>query len=181
MHAPLALLAAGNPVTEILSQFSVNWQTFIPQVVNFGLVAVVLYWFAFRPVLKTLDERNAKIEEGLKFSEEMKARLAEAEKQYEARLVDAAAAAAKIAKEAGDRAKVFEEKAAQDAIAKANDILRRAEDQLVRDRAQMLAELRIEVARLVVDTTGKVLARELSAEEKARFNTAATQEILTKN
>lgn len=181
MNALFPFLAAGNPITDILTQFGVNWQTFIPQVVNFALVAAALYWFAFRPVLKSMDERNAKIESGLKFADEMKQKLAEADKQYEARLVAAADESAKIAGEANARAKIFEEKAAQEAIAKANDILRRADEQLKRDREKMLLELRGEVARLVVETAGKVLAKELSPDEKSRFNTAAAGEIAAKN
>ncbi|MDR2862354.1 MAG: F0F1 ATP synthase subunit B [Puniceicoccales bacterium] len=164
-------------VGALLSRFGVNWPSFIAAVVNFALVAIVLYWFAFRPLLKTLDERNARIADGLRFSDEMKAKLADAEKLYAERLNAAAAEAADLAREAVARAKIFEERAAQEAIAKANDILRRADAQLAHDREQMRAELRTEVARLVVEITGKVLSKELSADERARFTAAATTEI----
>lgn len=151
------------------------------QLGSFLIFALILYFFAIKPILATMDERNAKIEEGLKFSDDMKAKLAEAEKQYADRLAAAADEAAQIAKDAHERAKALEEKASQDAIAKASDILRRAEEQTARDREQMLAELRGEVSRLVVATTEKILAHEISSEEKARFNAAAAREISSAN
>ncbi|MDR3229563.1 MAG: F0F1 ATP synthase subunit B [Puniceicoccales bacterium] len=169
--------AAANPAAGILDSFGVSWPTFAASLANFGIVALVLYYFAFRPLLKTLDARNEKIAEGLRFSDEMKAQLADAQKQYEARLDAAAVESAGILRDAAERAKVVSEKAEQDAIAKANGILERAGVQLAQDREKMLAELRGEVAKLVVQTTAKLLSRELTDAEKLRFNTAATNEL----
>ncbi|MDR2982545.1 MAG: F0F1 ATP synthase subunit B [Puniceicoccales bacterium] len=181
MLFPSNLVIASAEAGGTIERFGIEPVYIAWQFASFAILAVVLYYFGIKPILATMDSRNNKIEEGLRFSDEMKDKLAEADKQYEARLVAASDEAAKMAREAHDRAKVFEEKASQEAIAKANDILRRAEDQLERDRAQMLAQLRAEVARLVVETTGKVLSRELSADEKSRFNDSATREIASKN
>ena len=46
----------------------------IAQMVNFIIVAVVLYKFAVKPIAATLDERQQKISEGLQYAEEMKTR-----------------------------------------------------------------------------------------------------------
>jgi F-type H+-transporting ATPase subunit b len=172
-----ALVAASNPVADIFERFGVNWQSFGAAVLNFALVAGVLYYFALRPVLKTLDARNAKIAEGLRFSDEMKAKLANAEKAYQARLAEAATAAAAIGREASEHAKAFEERAMKEAAARAEDLLRRAGETLEQNRKQMLAGLRSEVSALVVETTAKVLSHELTPEEKQRFNAAAAVEI----
>ena len=45
------------------------------------------------------------------------------------------------------------------------------------EKTKMLAEARTEVARLVVETTQKVLAKELSENERTRFNEAAAREL----
>jgi F-type H+-transporting ATPase subunit b len=178
LAAPAAVLAdAANSVADILARFGVNWQSFGAAVVNFALVAGVLYYFAFRPILKTLDERNAKIADGLRFSDEMKARLADAETAAAARLDAAAAEAAAIGRAAAARAAAYEERAQKDAAAHAADILARAEIKTTQERAQMLETLRAEVAALVVQTTAKILSRELTDAEKTRFNTAAAAEI----
>ncbi|MDR0535866.1 MAG: F0F1 ATP synthase subunit B [Puniceicoccales bacterium] len=166
-----------NPVADILSRFGVNWASFGAAVLNFALVSGVLYYFALRPVLKTMDERNRKIADGLRFAEEMKARLAEVEKTCENRLAAVAHEASTMTHEASARAAAIEERAARDATAKADEIMRRANENIRQERARMLDSLRAEVATLVVQTTTKILARELSDAEKDRFNTAAAAEI----
>ena len=45
------------------------------------------------------------------------------------------------------------------------------------ERDRMLAELRREVARLVVDTTGKVTGKVLTAEDQRRLSEEAAREI----
>ncbi|MDR2512306.1 MAG: F0F1 ATP synthase subunit B [Puniceicoccales bacterium] len=160
-----------------IERFGLNWHDVALHLASFTLMAVVLYFFGIKPLLANLDARNARIEDGLRFSEEMKARLAEAEKHYEERLAEAATEAAKIASAAGSRAKAFEEKALHEARERAAGVLQRASEQLAHERTQMFAELRTEVARLVVDTAGKVLARELSPAERTRYNSVAAREL----
>ncbi|MDR2430467.1 MAG: F0F1 ATP synthase subunit B [Puniceicoccales bacterium] len=176
-HSPAAILAAATTAAEAAGRLGFDWRHVTLQLGSFALMALVLYYFGIRPLLANLDARNAKIESGLQYAEEMKARLNAAEAQCEERLAAAATEAANIAREAGARAKAFEEKAAREAGGRAAEILRRAESQLAHERAQMLAELRAEIARLVVETTGRVLAKELTPDEKMRFNATAALEI----
>ncbi|MDR1497487.1 MAG: F0F1 ATP synthase subunit B [Puniceicoccales bacterium] len=173
-----SVLGAGaGEIGELLSRFGVNWASFSAAVVNFALVAAVLYWFAFRPVLKAMDERNAKIAAGLRFADEMKEKLADAEKACAARIEAVGIEAKKIADAALERSREFEERKKQEATQKAEEILRRIRESLEQERNQMLAELRAETARLVVETTGKVIARELTAAERERFNAAAAESL----
>src|SRR5436305_638109 len=71
----------GNAVTKITQQFGVNWPNLVAQILSFSIVAFVLWRFAFKPVLATLDERQRKIEAGLKYAEEMQAKLAAAQEE----------------------------------------------------------------------------------------------------
>lgn len=174
---PATIFAAATTAAEAAGRLGFDWRHVALQLGSFALMALVLYYLGIKPLLANLDARNAKIESGLQHAEEMKARLSAAETQCEARLAAAATEAANIAREAGERAKAFEERAAQEAGARAADVLRRAEAQLAHERAQMLAVLRAEIAHLVVETTGKVLAKELTPEEKSRFNATAVREI----
>jgi len=173
MLSAAANLAAANPAADLLARFGVTWASLLSAALNFALVAAVLYYFAFRPVLRTLDERNRKIEDGLRFAEEARAKLDAAGKESAARLDAAAAEAARVARDAEQRARVAEDALRAGAERRAADILTRAEERIALERARMLAEVRAGVAALVVETTSKVLARELSDAERARFNAAA--------
>jgi len=179
--APL-ILAAASPdtegLTEVISQgFGLSPGLFFGQVLNFLVVAALLYFFAFKPGLKTVEERQQKIEDGLRFSEEMKAKLADAEKSHEETLRKASIEAQELLKEAKDQANQLIESKTEEARIRAEDIIRRGEESLEAERKKMLEEVRGEVSRLVVATTRKVLDRELSESEKASFSNRAADEL----
>jgi len=57
-------------------------------------------------------------------------------------------------------------------------MLAKAQQAIELEHAKMLQEVRGEIARLVTLTTSKVLAKELSPEERTRYTQAATQELV---
>ncbi len=162
---------------EIFKKFDVTWPTLIAQMINFILVAFILYQFAVKPVMATLDERQQKIAEGLQYAEEMKDQLAATERERAQKVQEAAAEAQRILGETRDQAKEMIEAKTQEAAAQAEAIIRKASEATELERQKMLSEVRQEVARLVVETSAKVLTRELSAEEKASYSNAAAKEL----
>lgn len=169
--------ASGNPVHDIQQQFGIEPFYVAMQLGSFTLLFVVLYFFGIRPLLKTMDERSGKIDEGLKFADDIKIKLADAEKSAEAGLAKATAEAAAIVAEARKNAEARIAAATQDAIAAAAAVQKKSEEAIALERAKMLAEVRAEVAKLVVATSGKVLSRELSADEKSRYAESASKEL----
>ena len=162
---------------EIFQRFDVTWPTLIAQMVNFLLVALVLYKFAVKPIIATLDERQQKIAEGLQYAEEMKDQLAATERDRSEKIPEAAAEAQRILGETRDQAKEMIEVKTQEAAAQAEAIIRKASEATELERQKMLSEVRQEVARLVVETSAKVLTRELSADEKASYSDSAAKEL----
>ena len=162
---------------EIFQRFDVTWPTLIAQMVNFLLVALVLYKFAVKPIIATLDERQQKIAEGLQYAEEMKDQLAATERERSEKVQEAAAEAQRILGETREQAKEMIEAKTQEAAAQAEAIIRKASEATELERQKMLSEVRQEVARLVVETSAKVLTRELSADEKASYSDSAAKEL----
>lgn len=171
------LAAAGAEESGVVERFGLNLTHISIQILSFAILAYVLYRFAFKPVLATIDERQEKIESGLKHAEEMKAKLEEAEAEKKRILQEATVEAKRIVDEARKQAESRIEKAAQEAIHQAEGIIERAERQIESDRKAMMDEVRAEIARLVVETTSKVLRKELSGDEKSRYNQAASAEL----
>ena len=56
-------------------------------------------------------------------------------------------------------------------------MLVKAQQSIDLEHKKMLAEVRGEIAHLVTLTTSRVLSRELSADEKARYTESATREL----
>jgi len=145
--------------------------------INFCLVALVLYKFAVKPIVATLDERQQKIADGLQYAEEMKAQLAAAERERAEKIKTAAVDAQKILTESREQSKEMIEQKTQEAAAQAEAIIRKASEAAELERQKMLADVRQEVARLVVATSSKVLSRDLSDAEKQTFSDSAAKEL----
>ncbi|MEM8867894.1 MAG: F0F1 ATP synthase subunit B [Verrucomicrobiota bacterium] len=169
--------AEGNVISEIAGKFGVKWSTLIAQMINFGLVALVLYFLAVKPVAKTLDERQQKIADGLQYAEEMKTQLAEAERECSEKIKEAAVEAQHLLGEAREQSKAMIEQKTQEAAAQAEAIIRKASEATENERQKMLSDVRQEVARLVVATSSKVLSRELSDSEKTTYADSAAKEL----
>ena len=162
---------------EIANKFGVTWPTLIAQMVNFCLVAIVLYKFAVKPIAATLDERQQKIADGLQYAEEMKTQLAAAERERAEKIKAAAVDAQKILTESREQSKEMIEQKTQEAAAQAEAIIRKASEATQLEHKKMLSDVRQEVARLVVATSSKVLSRDLSDAEKQTFSDSAAKEL----
>ena len=150
-------------------EFGVNWPHFISQSLSFLIVAFLLHRFAYKRVLAMLEERRQRIAEGVENAEKIKAELARAETQRQEILAQANVQAQKLIEEARAAAAKVQEVETQKAIAAAEQIITKAREAAARDHAQMLAELKREVGRLVVQTTATVTGKILTAEDQRRL------------
>jgi F-type H+-transporting ATPase subunit b len=169
----LVLLAAAaggeGPVQQIARTFGVNWPHLIAQMISFVIVCALLVKFAYRPVLRMLEERRQKIAEGLANAEKIKQELANAQARTQEILSAANAQGNKMMEEARQSAAKVLEVESQKAIATANDIVTKARQASEAELVRMKAELRKEVGRLVVATSAKVTGNILTPDQQNRL------------
>jgi F-type H+-transporting ATPase subunit b len=170
MHAfAMQVAEGGGQIQQIARTFGVDWTHLIAQTVSFGIVCFVLYRLAYTPILRMLETRREQIASGLANAAKIKAELdrIEAERldilrkageEGKRLIADARAAAVRVQAE--------ESRKATDA---AEQILARAHEATEREPARMLAELKHEVGRLVVQTTASVTGKILTAEDHRRL------------
>jgi F-type H+-transporting ATPase subunit b len=169
--------AAASGITKLFSDFGISGPFFVAQVINFSIVAFVLWRFAFKPVLANIETRQKTIDSGLKYAAEMKTQLAATQAETMKLLQKAHADAATIVEDVRKTAKEYSDREHQIATERANDLLVKAQTAIELEHKKMLEETRGEIARLVVATTQRVLAKELSDFERTRFNEAASREL----
>lgn len=162
---------------DVANTFGLEWWLFLSQCISFSIVAFLLHKFAYQPVLKVLEVRRNKIEEGLKNAEEIKKQLAEAQHNASEILAKANAEAQKMIEEARAAAKTLQERQSQQAIAEAEQIVSKARAATTVERDRVFADLKRELSRLVVDTTSKVTGKILTAEDQKRLSEEAAREI----
>jgi len=166
------LLAEANGegvVQEIARTFGVDWPHLIAQIISFGIVCILLYKFAYRPVLQTLAARRKEIAESLANAEEIKAELARTETNRQEVMKRADDQAARLVEEARVAAAKVQDAETRKAFAAAEHILAKAREAAAQDHARMLAELKREVARIVVHTTKTVTGKILTQEDQRRI------------
>ena len=176
----LAQAEPGNPVENIARTFGVDWSHLIAQIISFSIVCILLYFFAYKRVLAMLEERRQRIAEGLENAAKIKAELARAEQQRLEVLAGANTQATKLIEEARAAAARVQEQETQKAIAAAEQIITKAREAAAADHARMLAELKQEVGRLVVQTTTTVTGKILTADDQRRLAEETAKQIAAK-
>jgi F-type H+-transporting ATPase subunit b len=176
-EAAVAHGEAASGISKIVGDFGLSWPFFIAQVINFSVVAFLLWKFAFKPVLATLDERQQKIAAGLKYTDDMKAKLEATQQESDAILKQASVEASRFVDEARKSAKDYLDKQTHETAAKINDMLVKSREAVELEHKKMLADARVEIARLVVVTTERVLSKRLSDADRAAYNDAASREL----
>ena len=180
-HATAAAHGAGAEggglVHDLVLKFGIDGYNVAWQLASFTILAVVLYQFALKPVLATMDERNTKIEAGLKNAQATAARLTEAQAEIAAQIKEAQVAANKIIEEARQTAKGLADRDAAVSTERAASQLAKAQQAIELEHKKMLADARSEIARLVIATTEQVLAKKLTEADRAAYNEAAAREL----
>jgi F-type H+-transporting ATPase subunit b len=160
---------SGGQVEKIATTFGVDWPHLLAQIVSFGIMCAVLYFLAYGPILRMLNARREQIASGLANAARIKAELARIEIERQAILTKAGADGKQLIEDARAAAARVEAAETQKAITAAEQIILRANEASECERARMLAELRREVGRLVVQTTTAVTGKILTAEDHRRL------------
>jgi len=150
-------------------KFGLDLPHFGAQVISFLIVAGALYVFAYKPILKVLEERRQRIAESLANAQKIKEELAKTSIARQEVLSLANDQANQLIEEARAAAARVQEQETQRAIATAEQIIAKAREAAAADYARMLAELKREVGRLVVETTAKVSGKVLTADDQQRL------------
>jgi F-type H+-transporting ATPase subunit b len=156
-------------IEQIATTFGVDWPHLIAQTVSFGIVCALLYWLAYRPILQVLAARRQQIADGLANAEKIRAELAKTEAQRQEILARAQTEAMAIVRDARVAAARLETRETEKALVAAEDILTKAHEAAERERASMLADLRREIGRLVLQTTAMVTGKVLTADDQRRL------------
>ena len=157
--------------------FGLDAPHFFAQVISFCIVTFLLYRFAYKPILTMLDERRQRIAESLANAEKIKAELARTEALQREALEKANAQASRLIEEARAAAARVQEQETQKAITAAEQILAKAREAAELERARMLAELKREVGRLVVQTTATVTGKILTPDDQRRLAEETAKQV----
>jgi F-type H+-transporting ATPase subunit b len=149
------------PVILGIGALGFNLPALIAQLINFTLLLIVFRLFLYKPLLRILDERRKRIEEGLQASEDAKKRLAETEQDVSAEMQRARQEAQALIAQAQQTSARMAEEGRQQARVEAEQIIERARGEIRLERDSAISELRREFADLTITAAEKVIRRSL--------------------
>jgi F-type H+-transporting ATPase subunit b len=153
----------------IFGAMGVNIPGLIGQIVNFLILLFVLRAVAYKPILKMLDERAARIKDGIEAAEQARREAAEMERQYQAKMEDARRENQKIIDEAMRVADRVRTDAQEQAREQSEQFLARARAEIEQEKRQAMAELRSQIADLAVLAAGKILRRSIDPKDHTQI------------
>lgn len=130
--------------------------------VAFLVVLYILTKFAWKPIIKSLNEREQNIAGAIASAEKVKAEMAQLKNENEALLNKAREERAQLLKEARETKDKIINEAKEQAKSEASKIIADAQLAINAQKMAALTEVKNEVGKLVIEVSEKVLRQELS-------------------
>jgi len=140
-----------------ISTFHIDLKILIAQAVNFGIIFLLIYFYALKPLKKIMDERTKSIEGGISDAKTNADILKNTKKEYDSIVAKAKAEAHEIFQEGKKDA---ESKKAEMLAAASKDVetmIANGKKTLESEKNKMVEEAKTEIVSLVVKATEKLL------------------------
>lgn len=133
--------------------------------IAFAIVFGILSKVAFPRITTMIDERNNKIEGDIKHAELTREEAEQMLAQYKGQLAEARTEAKKIIDEGKQLGESLRKEAMAKATEDANQLIRRAQDEIARQTEKAIKELQGQIADISIQVASKVIQKSLDKEE----------------
>lgn len=154
---------------EILNLFGVNWKLMLAQIFNFAIVFFVLWRFAIKPLMKTMEARNKEINQGLDDAKIAADRLEAVEKEAKAKLQEVKKEAMLILDKANQQAEANRQESLTKAKQEVELVVTKAKQHIEQEKEKMFVEAKQEFANLLQTSLTKVLSKSISQEIDKKY------------
>lgn len=151
--------------------------TLIAQAVVFVLFVLICWKYVYPPILSVMKEREKRISDGLEAAKKADDSLEEAKLAFDKELNQAKEEAAQIVDKANSRASQIVSDATSKAEIEAEKIMTAASKTVENDTNKAKEELKQQMAKIIIDTTQKILDDEISSEKHNDILKKAAEEL----
>ena len=150
--------------------------TLVVQWLNFAVLVLILYMILFKPLVKFIDERNAKLKDDIETAEKNRTASESLHSEYRAKLAELRSEAVKHVENA--KRKAGEERAIilKEAQVEAGRIMEGSRKEVQFEAEKVKQELKQELSSLVINCTSQVLEREVKEEDHKKLISAFLEE-----
>ena len=157
----------------------INLPLLIAFVVNFIILFALLSIVAYKPVLKMLEARQAKIRESMEQAEKIRQETARSEEEIKAHLEKARKEGQGVIAQATQIGERLKEEAKQGARQEAESLIAKARTEIQRERDKSIEELRAEFADIAILAAEKVIKETLDKKKHRKIIDEVLKESAT--
>jgi F-type H+-transporting ATPase subunit b len=159
-----------------LGALGIDGKALIIQLVTFVLAFWVLQHWAFKPIIKLMDQRRKTIEDGVSLGEQMRKDKAELDARVTDELAKARSQADGIITEAHEAARDTIRQAESQAVEKAEGIVAEAMQRTEQDIARARKQLESDIVGLISDATEAIIDEKVDSQKDAALIDKALKE-----
>lgn len=151
--------------TSVLGTLGINGQMFVFQLINFALVAAVLWFLILKPVTKKMTERAKMIDDSLDNAKKVQENLAKSEKEYQVRIDEGKVEANKIIEKTQVEAEKLSEEIKVKAKREIEGLVLQAREKIREEKVEVMSGIKKETANLIVAAVEKILKEKLDSKK----------------
>ena len=152
--------------------------TLIAQILNFIVLLWVLAKFAYKPLIKAMDDRRNRIINDLDTAEQTRLDAEALKAQYVEQLSNARQEATDIVDKANKVAQNLHDEFMEQARAEKDAMMATAKERIEQDKQQALVDIRTQVIALSTQIASKVVNQKLNSAEDQKLVADATDQFL---
>ena len=156
----------------IIETFHIDWKIIIAQAVNFGVVFVVLYVYALKPLSKLMAERSQKIEKGVSDAKVNEQMLRDTKEKYEEILTKARLEADKIFQQGKKETEVEKTRMVEEAKNQVAGVIESGKKTLEAEKTKMVQDAKKDIISIAM-----LAAEKLTGAQKGAFDDKALKEL----
>lgn len=156
-------------ILEILGKIGFDWRLAIANLINIGIIFLILQKFAWKPIKQKIEERETAIKKGLSQAQEAEVELKKAEEEREEIIKQAKRDAALILEEVEKQRKDLLTDAQTKAEKEREAILHKAEQEVSAKEQEMVRALNEKSAELISRGVERMLQEEMTPEINERI------------
>jgi len=152
-----------------MADLGLNYPSLIVFVVNFVILLAILYAFAYKPILRLMDQRTDKIREGLEAAETARDEMAKSQADTQRALTEARIEGQRLIEQAREMAERYRSDEHDRARQEAEALIERARQDIVRERDAAIQEVRGQFADLAIAAAERVIERSLDRDAHSQL------------
>ena len=159
-----------------MTELGINLPSLVAYLINFALLLGILSLFAYKPVMRALDQRSDRIRESLEAADRAREEAATSRAAIEEQVNEARREGQRLLDQAREAADRYREEEMGRARQEAQDFLERARVDIQRERDAAVAEVRTNFGDLAITAAERVIRRSLDRQAHQELVTQVLEE-----